>query len=70
MGAARKLCHPVTSVTDYTADELEYLAAIDAYCTQARRRFLTACEHLALVRSLGYRRVAAPGPLPEFHRGR
>ena len=68
--AARPLRDPCTTdiTLDYTADELAFLAAVDEYCRTNRRRFLTACEYLALARSIGYRRVAAPGELPKFDR--
>lgn len=38
----------------YTAEELEWLRAVDAYRRNRRRNFPTACEYLALLKSLGY----------------
>lgn len=49
---------------DYSADEREFLAAMQAYKSTRRRPFPTWREVLAVVRSLGWRRVAEPGPLP------
>ena len=41
---------------EYTADEAEWLAAVDAYKRAASRPFPTLCELLAVARSLGYRK--------------
>lgn len=46
-----------------TAEELEWLKAVDAY--RRRRPFPTWREVLALLRSLGYRKLAPAGPPPE-----
>lgn len=56
--------HPTTSETVYTDDETEFLRAIEQYRRENRRPFPTYAEVLAVLRSLGYRRVAEPGPTP------
>lgn len=43
---------------DYTADEIEFLRAMERYRRERRRPFPTCCEVLAILRSLGYRRVS------------
>lgn len=53
------------SVTEtYSDDESEFLRAMDRYKTDNHRPFPTCQEVLAVIRSLGYRRVADPVPLP------
>lgn len=47
-----------------SADEVEFMMAVDAYKRLRRRPFPTWREVLAVARSLGYRKVAEPGPLP------
>lgn len=51
--------HSVQAVNlgaDYTDEEREFLAAIDAYKRLHRRPFPTLCEILDVVHGLGYRR--------------
>jgi hypothetical protein len=52
------------SVTDapYTADELEFLKAIDAYKRKTGRPCPTLEEILTLARGLGWSRTAEPTP--------
>lgn len=50
--------------SDYTADELEFLRAMEAYRQVNRRPFPSFTEVLAVAKSLGYRRVEPAGPLP------
>jgi hypothetical protein len=45
---------------DYTADEVEFIKAMDAYQRAKRRRFPAWSEVLSVVRALGYRKVAEP----------
>jgi len=52
----------------YSAEEAEFLKAMDAYQRANDRSFPTCSEVLAVVRALGYRKTAAPGPLPIFRR--
>lgn len=47
-----------------TADELQFAKAMEAYKKQGRR-FPSWSEALAVLRSLGYRKVADPSELPE-----
>ncbi len=62
--------HPASShEVVYTEQELQYLKAVDDYCTESRRRFLTCREYLAIAHSLGWRQVAKTGELPKFKRG-
>lgn len=44
----------------YTDDQVEFLKAIDAYKRDNHRPFPTWSEVLAIVRALGYRKVADP----------
>lgn len=48
--------------TDYTADELEFMMAMQKYKRDHRRPHPTWCEVLAVAKSLGY---ALPNPNPE-----
>lgn len=41
---------------DYTPDELEFLLAMDSYCSSRNRRFPTYREVLAVLLALGYRK--------------
>jgi hypothetical protein len=47
---------------DYTDEERAFLVAMERYKRQRRRPFPTWREVLAVVHSLGYRRVAEPRP--------
>lgn len=51
---------------EYSPDEVEFLRAIDAYKRRARRPHPTWSEVLAVLRSLGYRKVAPSDPLPAY----
>lgn len=55
-------CRFMTGVEDgdYTADELEFLKALDQYKRLHHRPHPTWAEVLAVAKSLGYRKVAAP----------
>jgi len=68
-GASRPRRHPVTTEPDYTADEVQFLRAVDRYKHVAGRPWPTWCEILDVLVSLGYRKVARPRPLPRFERG-
>ena len=50
---------------DYTAEEVEFLRAIDRYRRTRRRPYPTCREVLAVLVSLGYRKVADHRPLPK-----
>lgn len=46
---------------DYSADELEFMRALDAYKREQQRPFPTCCEVLEVVKSLGYRKEQKEG---------
>jgi hypothetical protein len=48
--------HPTTSEMDYSADEMEFMNAIQAFKNKTGRNFPTWSEVLRVVRSLGYNR--------------
>src|SRR6188472_2802686 len=60
----RRLIDPTTCERDYNDDETEFMKAMDRYKRENRRPFPTWSEVLEVLRALGYRRVAEPGPLP------
>jgi hypothetical protein len=45
---------------DYSEEEREFLIALDRYKRQHQRPFPTACEVLAVLRGLGYRKTPQP----------
>lgn len=47
----------------YTADELEFMLAMERYKTEQRRPFPAWSEVLAVVRELGYRKGTADQPV-------
>lgn len=63
----RRRVNPTTCERDYTADEREFLMALDRYKRVCRRPYPTFTEVLEIVVSLGYRKVAPKGPLPGCH---
>ncbi len=54
----------VSPGSEYTTDQVAFLVAMDRYKRTRGKVFPTWTEVLAVVESLGWRRVAAPGPLP------
>jgi hypothetical protein len=50
--------------SDFSDEERAFLAAMDRYKRERRRPFPTWHEVLLVARSLGYRCVARPQPLP------
>lgn len=66
----RRLIDPTTCERDYTEEELEFMKAMERYKRENRRPFPTWSEVLEVLRSLGYRRVAEPTPLPTGKRER
>ncbi len=56
---------PITSEPGYDADDVEFMKAVHEYKKKHRRPFPTFCEILAIAKSLGYRKVAPEGPLPQ-----
>ena len=57
----RKSIDPTTCERDYSAAELEFLHAIQAYKARSGRMFPTWSEVLEVLRDLGYEKVAGPG---------
>src|SRR5204863_4772768 len=55
----RRLIDPTTCERDYNDEETEFMKAMDRYKRENRRPFPTWSEVLEVLRSLGYRRVAA-----------
>jgi hypothetical protein len=66
----RRLIDPTTCERDYNDEETEFMKAMDRYKRENRRPFPTWSEVLEVLRSLGYRRVAEPTPLPGGKRER
>ena len=52
----RRQIDPTTCERDYTADEIEFMQALDAYKRSSGRMFPTCSEILEVVRNLGYRK--------------
>lgn len=55
----RSRCQQVATGADYTAEETEFLKAVEAFRRQPGKSFPAWTEILALLRSLGYRKTAA-----------
>lgn len=51
--------------SDITADEWEFIKAVERYQRRYGRRYPSWREVLNVLKSLGYRRVAAPSRLPK-----
>ena len=52
----RRQIDPTTCERDYTADEIEFMRAMDDYKRRSGRQFPTWSEVLEVVRGLGYSR--------------
>lgn len=50
----RRLIDPTTCERDYSADEVEFMRALDHYKRRTGRMFPTCSEMLEVIRSLGY----------------
>jgi len=48
--------HPATSEMDYSAREVEFMMAVEAFKVSTKRQFPTWSEVLRIVDSLGYAR--------------
>ena len=59
-------CSGVIIGADYTDDERDLLIAVDSYKRQCHRPHPTWREVLAVIESLGWRRVAEPAELPRY----
>jgi hypothetical protein len=51
--------HPVTSDMDYSAKEIEFMSAVQAFKTATGRQFPTWREVLRVIESLGYSKDGA-----------
>lgn len=60
----RRQIDPTTCERDYTADEIEFMRAMDDYKRRSGRQFPTWSEVLEVVRSLGYQRPMLEAPAP------
>lgn len=56
----RPLCAAYGDTGVYTADETEFLAAMEAYRRTRKRPFPTWTECLAVLKGLGYRKTEGP----------
>jgi hypothetical protein len=57
----RRLVDPTTCERDYSADEMEFLRAVEEYKRRSGRMFPTWSEVLEVVRGLGYGKRAVRG---------
>jgi hypothetical protein len=55
----RRQIDPTTCERDYSADEIEFMHAMDAYKRASGRMFPTCSEVLEVIRALGYVKVPA-----------
>ena len=55
----RRQIDPTTCERDYSADEMEFMRALEIYKRSTGRLFPTCSEVLEVVRSLGYVRTAS-----------
>jgi hypothetical protein len=53
----RRQIDPTTCERDYSADEIEFMHALDAYKHKSGRMFPTCSEILEVIRGLGYGRL-------------
>ena len=62
----RRQIDPTTCERDYTADEVEFMHALDQYKRTSGRMFPTCSEVLEVIRALGYekRQAAASSNIP------
>jgi hypothetical protein len=60
----RRQIDPTTCERDYTADEIEFMHALDAYKRSSGRMFPTCSEILEVVRGLGYSKVSGSADQP------
>lgn len=56
----RRQIDPTTCERDYSADEIEFMHALDAYKRSSGRMFPTCSEILEVIRALGYERLIPP----------
>jgi len=53
----RRQIDPTTCERDYSADEIEFMGALDEYKRKSGRMFPTCSEILEVIRDIGYRKV-------------
>jgi len=53
----RKQIDPTTCERDYSADEIEFMQALERYKTSSGRKFPTCSEILEVLRSIGYEKI-------------
>lgn len=63
---AERVRTPFGEELEYSAEELEFLRAVDAYRAKNGRTFTTLRELLAVLRALGYRKTGPRRPLPVY----
>jgi len=60
----RRQIDPTTCERDYSADEIEFMQALDAYKRANGRMFPTCSEILEVIRDMGYVRVSPGAEVP------
>jgi hypothetical protein len=63
-GERRRQVDPTTCEKEYSADEIEFMRAMELYKRVCHRPFPTWTEVLEVIKALGYRKVAPPSQLP------
>jgi hypothetical protein len=63
-GERRRQVDPTTCEKEYSDEEILFMKAMDQYKRANRRPFPTWSEVLEVLYALGYRKTAAPTPLP------
>jgi hypothetical protein len=61
-GPRRRQIDPTTCERDYTAEEIEFMRAMDEYKRRSGRMFPTCSEILEVLRSLGYSKLPSGSP--------
>ena len=62
---SRRAMNAVHRGSNYTDEEREFMMAMDAYKRKNRRPYPTWAEVLAVVHSLGYRKVTPSDDVPQ-----
>ncbi|MDE2104898.1 MAG: hypothetical protein KGL39_47110 [Patescibacteria group bacterium] len=66
MNSIRRGMSSNTNHTEYSDDEREFMVAMDTYKCQNRRPFPAWTEVLAVLLSLGYRKVEPAVKVPDY----
>ena len=64
--ARRRQIDPTTCERDYTADEVEFMSALDEYKRANGRMFPTCSEVLEVIRNLGYVKTGHAAPIEKI----